>query len=114
MRSTNWRAPVRNYGKEARAFPVFRFRRKTAPVTTDDSSPFTEVPVELRRGFVFSKVIHKVFNFLFLLILGISLLGLVLAFAYQMIYHPNVLQAQAASVVTAVQSFIQALAGAAK
>jgi hypothetical protein len=111
MGSNNWTAFNRNQKKEARAFPVFRFKRNS-PVEQDGLVlPFTEMPEELKhRHPPLGSLVQKFFNFLFLLILGVALIGLVLAFAYQLIYNPDALQAQASSVVAPTLNFIQGLA----
>jgi D-alanyl-lipoteichoic acid acyltransferase DltB (MBOAT superfamily) len=115
MRSTNWSASTRNQGKEARAFPVFRFRRSSPEAIKGPASPFTELPEEIKNQRPsFGRLVQKVFNFLFLLILGLVLVGLVLAFAYQLVHSPEKLQAQATSLVKPVYDFIQGLIAAAK
>jgi len=94
---------------------VFRFRRGASADLNRSPLPFTEIPDELRRGrFSFGRLARGVLNFLFLLILGLALAGLVFAFAYQMINNPDTLQAQANSIVTAALEFFQALIPAAK
>ncbi len=115
MRSVNWRSSNRNHGKEARAFPVFRYRRGEPADPNVRTLPFTEIPDDLKRGrFSFGRLVRGFFNFLLLLILGLALVALVLAFAYQMTYHPDVLRAQASSIVTPVVNFFQTIIFAGK
>jgi hypothetical protein len=79
------------------------------------SSPFTEVPEELKQGrSSFGRLVRGFFNFLFLLILSLALLALVLAFAYQMIYYPEKLEAWANGLIMAVQGIVQSVVPAAK
>ena len=78
-------------------------------------SPFTEIPEEIKKDrSSFGRMARGFFNFLFLLILGLALLALVLAFAYQQIFHPETLQLWASGLIATVQEFIQSLAPAPK
>ncbi len=74
------------------------------------SSPFTEMPEELKRKrFSFGKLVRGFFNTLFLVALGLSLMALILAFGYQMIYNPEVLEEWANKLITPVAAFLQSV-----
>ncbi len=114
MGSINWDTSGNNK-KKSRAFPVFRFRRNPAVRGDGSLSPFTEIPEDLKHNKAsFGRAIRGVFNFIFLLVLGVALLGLVGAFAYQMIFHPQVLWTWCSNLVSSVDSFIQALVASPK
>ena len=110
MRSGGGRKFDRIHNKEQRAFPVFRFRRGAQMRKESQTSPFTEMPEELKHSRVsFGRLARGFFSFLFLFVLGLALVALVLAFAYQMITDPEALGAWANDVITTVVSFIQSL-----
>jgi hypothetical protein len=96
--------------KKAGVFPVFRFRRSHPGREGSSATPFTEMPAELRKNSAATgRTIRRFINVLFLLILVIALVGLVAAFSYQMINHPQEMWAWSSSLVSTVQDFIQSL-----
>jgi len=92
---------------------VFRFKRQAAPGIREQSgpvSPFTETPEELKNWHAPSNgKQHKFLNALILLLLGLALIVLVIAFAYQLIFHPQVLSNAAVDLVALVEGFFQSL-----
>jgi hypothetical protein len=108
MGTTNRFAQDQKQERSTRAPMVFRFRREPSEKQSNPSSPFTEIPDELKRSrFSFKKLIQGFFSGLFLLILALALIGLIAAFAYQIAYHPDVLAAWSNNLIQTGQSFIQ-------
>lgn len=108
MGTANRFAQDQKQERSTRAPMVFRFRREPPEKQSNLTSPFTETPDELKRGrFSFSKLLRGFFSGLFLLILGLALIGLIAAFAYQIAFHPDVLAAWSNNLIQTGQSFIQ-------
>lgn len=96
-----------NQRKEARTFAMFRTKRSSQTSQEYISSPFTEMPAELKpEKSSIGRRLQGLLNFLFLLVLGLALISLVLAFAYQMTHNPEALAAWCNQVVTNVQNFV--------
>ncbi len=89
---------------------MLRIRREAKMNQSEQISPFIEAPEELKKGkSSFGRWARGFFNFLFLLILGLVLLTLVIAFGYQIIHNPQVLGEWASGLVAAVEDFFQTL-----
>ncbi len=74
------------------------------------TSPFTEMPEELRRDrSSFGRLVRGFFNTLFLIILGLALVALVVAFAYQMIYYPEKIGIWASRLIEAIEEFVHSV-----
>jgi hypothetical protein len=74
------------------------------------TSPFTEIPDELKRGRPwFGRLVRGFFNTLFLIILGLALVALVIAFAYQLIYSPEQMGAWASGLIEAIEEVIRSV-----
>jgi hypothetical protein len=115
MGSKGWQDIDRSLKKERRTFPMFRIRRKGKANQNGQISPFTEMPKELKKErSSFGRRVRGFINFLLLFILGLALLGLVIAFAYQIIYNPKFLGEWASGLISAIQGFIQMLLPAAE
>jgi hypothetical protein len=94
---------------------VFRFRRSSEPSTPKNPGfvpPFTELPEELQdlKAPIILKA-RRFLNALLLLVLALALLALIAAFAYQLIYHPQILAEFGLGLVKAVEGFFQRLIG---
>lgn len=89
---------------------VFRFRREPPPRPDQPASPFTELPEELMRGrLTFRQILQGILNFLFLLLLGAALVGLVLTFAYMIAFRPDELVKWSTQLIQAVQDLLRPL-----
>lgn len=74
------------------------------------TSPFTEMPEELKRGrSTFGRLVRGFFNTLFLIVLGLALVALVIAFAYQLIYYPEKMGLWASSLIEAIKELVQSV-----
>ncbi len=94
----NQRRPVR----------VFRYVKEQKPQRAWRNSPFTEMPEELKQDSPrFVHALQEAFNTLLLLTLALALIVLVAAFAYQLIYAPEVLVTWSQNLVNALTSFLQ-------
>jgi hypothetical protein len=116
MESTNKKDSRKSRGKGTGPFLALRFRREPERMRNKTTSPFTEMPEELKyerswwKGLSIGKILRGMLNFTLLFILGLVLIGLVAAFAYQWIYHPQELIDWSSNLILSVQQFFQTLA----
>lgn len=114
MRAANDHTQTDHLRTSRRASPfAFRFRR-AAPSTENfyNPSPFTETPVELKRGWGWlGRALRTMLNTLFMTALILALLALVIVFAYQMVYNPERLAALAYNLIHDVRGFFGPLIG---
>ncbi len=93
---------------------VFRFRREQKK-TPSSSLPFTEMPEELKpKPPTFGHVVRSVLNTLFLILLGIALVAMVAAFAYELAFHPDILVAWSNQFITSLQNLFQSFSSVLK
>ena len=101
-----------NRSRRGRSPLAFHFRRK-AQAEGSSSSPFTEIPEELKDSrFSFGRLLRNTVNALLLLVLGLALLALIAAFAYQLIFQPEALAEMSYSIISSLESFISSLTAA--
>lgn len=104
-------------GKRRRPARIFSFKRAKEPKQGDPySSVFTEVPPELKYQvspwWRIGHILQKILNFLMMTILVLALVALVAAFAYEIIFYPDVLEAWSKNLVDTVMQTIQSWSGA--
>jgi hypothetical protein len=89
---------------------ALRFNRGQNKRNKVTVAPFTELPPEIRRSqFSFWRMLQGILNFLMLLILGLALVGLVYAFAYQMENNPQMLADWSNDLIRTVEGWLQSL-----
>jgi hypothetical protein len=110
MELNKLRSLQKNNGSHAGPFLALRYRREPEKRNGNTVFPFTELPddVQLERFSPLSAV-RKVINFLLLFLLGLALLGLVFAFAYQLVNQPYVLGQWGIQLIQSVQKFVETL-----
>lgn len=87
--------------------------RRGWPRKKSSAVPVTEMKYKIRGPRInLGKLLHGVFNTLFLGVLSLALLALIAAFTYEMINHPAEMAKWANDLIASAQGIIQAVVGA--
>jgi hypothetical protein len=110
MELNKLRSLQKDNGSHSGPFLALRYRREPEKRNGNTVFPFTELPDDVKLDrFSPLGAVRKVLNFLLLFLLGLALLGLVLAFAYQLVTQPHVLGQWSIQLIQSVQKFVEAL-----
>jgi hypothetical protein len=93
-----------------RPFLALRYRRAPEGPKKQRVPPFTEIPADIEQEIRNRPgLVRRIVNFLLLFILGVALLLLVIAVAYQIVYAPHVLAKWGIAIVDVLQRLLLAL-----